>query len=321
MKKTELMTTMNRTVHKVGFKLKQRSPEILVAAGIVGVVTSAVLACRATTKAGKIVEETKKSLDQIHKAEETGVTPAGESYSKEDCKKDLVITYVQTGNAFAKLYGPAVLLGAVSITSILASHNILKKKNVALTAAYAGLDKSFKEYRSRVVDRFGEQVEKELRYNIKAKEIEETVVDDKGKEKKVKTTADVADEGWDPSRYSPYAKIFDESHPDWMKDADQNLCYLRARQSQANDMLKARGHLLLNEVYDMLGFPRTKAGAVVGWVWDPKNPIGDNFVDFGMFEVRRPKAVDFVNGYERSFILDFNVVGDITDLIASHQFI
>lgn len=87
MKKTELMTTMNRTVHKVGFKLKQRSPEILVAAGIVGVVTSAVLACRATTKAGKIVEETKKSLDQIHKAEETGVTPAGESYSKEDCKK------------------------------------------------------------------------------------------------------------------------------------------------------------------------------------------------------------------------------------------
>ena len=69
----------------------------------------------------------------------------------------------------------------------------------------------------------------------------------------------------------------------------------------------------------MLGFRLTKAGAVVGWIYDPREPMGDNFVDFGMFEVCREKAVDFVNGYERSFILDFNVVGDITDALATHQ--
>lgn len=318
MKKNKLMNSVGSTVNKIGFQLKKKRPEILVAAGIVGAVASAVLACKATTKAGKIVDDAKESIDRIHAANENGVTEAGEAYTENDYKKDLAIAYAQTGVQFAKLYGPAVLLGAASTASILASHNILKKRNVALAAAYAAVDKSFKDYRGRVLERFGEQVEKELRYGIKAKEIEETVIDEDGKEKKVKQTVDVIDE-FDPSHYSPYAKIFDETHPDWIKDAEQNLFYLKARQSQANDMLKARGHLFLNEVYDLLGFERTKAGAVVGWVYDPKKPIGDNFVDFGIMDVRRPKARDFVNGYETAIILDFNVVGDILDEVATHQ--
>lgn len=319
MKKNEIMKSVSGTVHKVGFQLQRKSPELLVGLGIIGAITSAVLACKATTKAGKIIEEANDAISTIHQANENGVTNAGETYSEQDCKKDLAVAYVQTGVKFAKLYAPAVLLGAASVTSILASHNIMKKRNVALAAAYAAVDKSFKDYRGRVLERFGEQVEKELRYNIKAQEIEETVTDGKGKEKTVKKTADVAQAGWDPSRYSPYAKIFDESHPDWRKDAEQNLYYLKALQAQATDKLRSQGHLFLNEVYDMLGFKRTKAGSAVGWIYDPKHPIGDDFVDFGMYEVRREKAVDFVNGYERSFILDFNVVGDITSLLADHQ--
>jgi len=319
MKKNEIMKSVSGTVHKVGFQLQRKSPELLVGLGIIGTITSAVLACKATTKAGKIIEEANDAISTIHQANENGVTNAGETYSEQDCKKDLAVAYVQTGVKFAKLYAPAVLLGAASVTSILASHNIMKKRNVALAAAYAAVDKSFKDYRGRVLERFGEQVEKELRYNIKAQEIEETVTDGKGKEKTVKKTADVAQAGWDPSRYSPYAKIFDESHPDWRKDAEQNLYYLKALQAQATDKLRSQGHLFLNEVYDMLGFKRTQAGAAVGWIYDPRHPIGDDFVDFGMYEVRREKAVDFVNGYERSFILDFNVVGDITSLLADHQ--
>lgn len=319
MKKSEIMKSVSGTVHKVGFQLQRKSPELLVGLGIIGAITSAVLACKATTKAGKIIEEANDAISTIHQANENGVTNAGETYSEQDCKKDLAVAYVQTGVKFAKLYAPAVLLGAASVTSILASHNIMKKRNVALAAAYAAVDKSFKDYRGRVLERFGEQVEKELRYNIKAQEIEETVTDGKGKEKTVKKTADVAQAGWDPSRYSPYAKIFDESHPDWRKDAEQNLYYLKALQAQATDKLRSQGHLFLNEVYDMLGFKRTQAGAAVGWIYDPRHPIGDDFVDFGMYEVWREKAVDFVNGYERSFILDFNVVGDITSLLADHQ--
>ena len=319
MKKNEIMKSVSGTVHKVGFQLQRKSPELLVGLGIIGAITSAVLACKATTKAGKIIEEANDAISTIHQANENGVTNAGETYSEQDCKKDLAVAYVQTGVKFAKLYAPAVLLGTASVASILASHNIMKKRNVALAAAYAAVDKSFKDYRGRVLERFGEQVEKELRYNIKAQEIEETVTDGKGKEKTVKKTADVAEAGWDPSKYSPYAKIFDESHPDWRKDAEQNRYYLQALQAQATDKLRSQGHLFLNEVYDMLGFKRTKAGSAVGWIYGPRHPIGDDFVDFGMFEVQRPAAVDFVNGYERSFILDFNVVGDITSLLADHQ--
>lgn len=319
MKKDEIMKAIGLTVHKIGFGLQKRSPEILVGVGIVGAVVSAVMACKATPKAVEVVQETKETVEAIHEADEKGKTRAGKDYSKEDRKNDLVITYVHAGVKFAKLYAPAVVLGTASIVSILASHNIMRKRNAAIASAYAALDKAFKGYRGRVIDRFGEQVEKELRYNIKSREIEDTVTNENGEEERVKSTVNVADAGWDPNNYSPYARIFDESHPEWMKDAEQNLFKLKARQAQANDMLKARGHLFLNEVYDLLGYKRTTAGAAVGWVYDLRNPIGDNFVDFGMYEVSRPKAVDFVNGYERSFILDFNVVGDITNYIEDHQ--
>lgn len=320
MKSNKIMSSASKALHRVGFQLQKKSPEILVGVGILGAVVSTVLACKATTKAGKVIDEAKKSIDTIHQANERGVTNAGESYSDQDCKKDLTVTYAQTGIKLAKLYGPAVVLGVASAASILASHNIMKKRNVAIAAAYAAVDKSFKDYRGLVLERFGEQVEKELRYGIKAKEIEETVTDSKGKEKTVKKTVDVAEAGWDPSKYSPYAKVFDEGHRDWRKDHEQNMFFLKALQAQANDMLKSRGHLFLNEVYDLLGFKRTTAGASVGWIYDERNPVGDNFIDFGLFEVRRPAVADFVNGYERSIILDFNVVGDITTMIPDHQY-
>lgn len=315
MNKTELMSTVSRTFHKVGFQLQKKSPELLIGVGIIGVVASAVMACKATTKIDVILDETKESVDKIHTV--LADASKADQYTAEDGKKDLAITYVHTGIKLAKLYAPSVILGAMSITGILASHRILKKRNVALAAAYAAVDKSFKDYKKRVLDRFGEQVEKELRYNIKACEIEETVIDEKGKEKQVKKTVDVATD--DPSQYSPYAKFFDELNPEWMKDAERNLFYLKARQAQANDMLKARGHLLLNEVYDLLNLPRTKIGAVVGWVYDPKAPIGDNFIDFGLYDIYKAGARDFVNGYEHAILLDFNVVGDILDLIQDHQ--
>lgn len=306
MKKNEIMKSVGLTFNKIGFQIQKKSPELLVAAGIAGVVVSAVMACKATIKASEAAEETKETIDEIHEAEDT--------------KKDLTTAYIQTGVKYAKLYAPAVILGAASITCIVASHRVLKKRNIALAAAYTTLDKSFKDYRGRVMERFGEQVEKEIRYNIKAKEIKKTVVDENGKKEKVKEVVDVpAVEGWDPSQYSPYARRFDEAHPQWTKNHEMNLYYLKARQAQATDMLKARGHLFLNEVYDMLGFPRTKAGAVVGWLFDPKHPeLGDPYVDFGMYEIHEG---DSFEDYLKSYILDFNVVGDITDDIADHQYI
>lgn len=308
MKFNDIMASASRTFSKVSLQGKKYAPEVMVVVGVVGVVASAVMACKATTKAGAIVEDTKDQMDQIHEVAETHA----EEYSEDDMKKDTVIVYTQTAVKFAKLYGPAVILGAASIACILGSHHILSKRNAALAAAYATMDKGFKEYRGRVIERFGKELDKELRYNVKAKDFEETVVNEEtGEETKVTNTVNVAD----PNDYSDYARFFDDGCTGWTKDSEQNLYFLKCQQNYANERLQKKGYLFLNDVYEMLGIPKTKAGQIVGWIYDKKNPVGDNFVDFGIYNMNREKARDFVNGYERTILLDFNVDGNILDLI------
>lgn len=303
MKNLEIVNKITFAAHKAFFKVKKHSPEILITAGIIGTVASAVMACKATTKLSDILEDSKEQINQVHNFLEDDRIPESK-YSKEDGNKDLAIIYAQTGIKLVKLYAPAVALGALSITGIVASNSILRKRNIALAAAYTTVDKTFKRYRNNVIDRFGEKIDKELRYGIKAREIEEIVVDDAGNEKTVKKTVEAADP---VSMYSDYAKIYDAGCNGWTKDAEFNLMFLRHTQAQANDILKRRGYLFLNEVYDMLGFQRTKAGQVMGWIYDEENPVGDNFVDFGIYNTDIEKARDFVNGIERVIILDFNV--------------
>lgn len=310
MKKSEIIKTVGGAFNKVSFQLKKHSPEILIVAGVIGTVASTVMACKATTKISTIIDKTKEDVDNIHKCLED--ESLAKEYTPDDGKKDLAIVYIQTGVKLAKLYAPSVILGALSITGILASNNILRKRNVALAAAYATVDQGFKDYRKRVVERFGEQIDRELKYNIKAKKFETIEVDpETGKEKKVKETVDIAD----PNIYSDYARFFDAGSRYWEKNSEYNLMFLRAEQNYANDRLKARGYLFLNEVYERLDIPCTKAGQVVGWVYNPDKPNGDNYVDFGIFDVSREKARDFVNGYERTILLDFNVDGNILDLM------
>lgn len=299
--KNEIMKSISGVVNKTTMSLKKHSPEILVVAGVVGAVASAVIACKATTKVGKITEEAKNAIDTIHESEKNGVTPAGETYTKEDCQKDLAITYVQTGIKYAKLYAPAVILGSLSVTSILASNNILRKRNVALGAAYAAIDKSYKEYRGRVIERFGEQVDQELKYNIKAKKFEEIETDpETGKQKKVKKTVMVTD----PNLQSDYAVYFDNKSRNYETNMDYNRMFLKAQQQYANDKLQARGHVYLNEVLDDLDLPRTPAGQIVGWTKDGP----DGYINFRIIEVER-ETED--GRHEPALLLDFNVEGNI----------
>ena len=289
--------------------VEKHSPEILAGVGVVGVVASTVMACKATMKLNDILEESKETRDKIREVESN--PRYEEQYSHEDAKKDLVINYTQTAMKIAKLYAPAVILGSASLGCLLASNDILRKRNAALSAAYMTVDKSFKEYRQRVVDRFGEEVEKEIRYNIKAEEVTSTVVAEDGSETTITETVKTMD----PNLYSDYAKFFDEASPYWQKDPEYNFMFLKSQQQYANDLLKARGRLFLNEVYEMLGIDKTKAGQIVGWVYNPENPIGDNFVDFGIFDMSKERVRAFVNGYEPNILLDFNVDGNIWDLM------
>lgn len=299
MKLQNIKMIISKTTGRSGLLLKKHSPEILMAVGVVGIVTSAVMACKATLKVDGVLAEADEKIAKIAKATEL----PEEQYSSKDAQKDLVVVKVQTAVNFVKLYGPSVALGVVSIGCLLGAHGIIKKRNLALVAAYKAIEQSFTDYRKRVAAEFGEDKERQLKNGVRT--IKVTEMNEKGKT--ITKTVEVLD----PNTKSQYARFFDEACSQWDKCPEYNLTFIKHQQSYANDLLNVRGHIFLNEVYDMLGIPRSKAGAVVGWV----KGYGDDFVDFGMFDGNSMAVRDFVNGYERSILLDFNVAGVIYDMI------
>ncbi|MCX7817553.1 MAG: DUF6353 family protein [Syntrophales bacterium] len=304
MKLEVIKSTIIRTAGRSGLLLRKHSPEILMGVGVIGVVTSAVMACRSTLKAEEVIDEAKKKIDKIHYAKET---ISVEEYTEQDYKKDLAVAYVQTGIDFVRLYGPAVLVGVASIGCLVGSHNIMRKRNIALVAAYKAVEQSFSDYRKRVVAELGEDKDYQFKHGIKTEVVDGVEIGEDGKKKKTKNVVTTMD----PNGISQYARFFDESCVQWSKTPEYNLMFLKCQQNHANDLLHSRGHIFLNEVYDMLGIPRTQEGAVVGWV----KGEGDDFVDFGIFDGNDTKKRDFVNGYERSILLDFNVAGVIYNMI------
>jgi len=290
---------ISRTAARGALQLSKTSPQVLFGIGVAGMVGSTVLACRATLKMSDVLEKAQGNLETARELDHP-------DYSERDRSRDVSLIYFQTGVQVFKLYLPAIVVGGVGIAALTSSHRILTSRNVALTAAYGALEKGFNQYRARVIDKYGEDEDRNFRYGTR----EETITDpDTGKKK---TVTRVAVDG-DPSIY---ARFFDSYSTEWSKEPEYNLIFLKCQQNYANDLLRARGHVFLNEVYDMLGIPRSKAGAVVGWVLS-KNGETDNFINFGVFD-GNDKARDFVNGLENSILLDFNVDGVIYDKIESH---
>ena len=306
--KQEIINKATRLLSSTQYQVKKHSPEILMVAGIAGTIVGTVLACKATTKVSEIIEEKNKNVEDVH----TCLEEKPNEYTEEDSKKDLTIIYAQTGVKLFKLYAPAIGVMTLSFASIIAGHKVLKKRNIAIAAAYAAIDKGFKQYRKNVIKEFGEGVDQQMRFGLKAKEIKKKDKDGKT----VKETEYYIDPDANPlNNISEYARFFDAASENFAKDPEYNMMFLRRQQDYANEMLKSRGHLFLNEVYDLLDIPRSKAGQVVGWVYDKNgNTKGDNYVDFGLY--RNDQATRrFVNGLEYNILLDFNVDGVIYDII------
>jgi hypothetical protein len=310
MTKVELMNKFTRAYHRVGFKLKKHSPELLIVGGVTGLVGAAVMACKATTELEAVLENAKNRIDAVNEAMDHPET-LPEGCTVDDRDKLVKAAYIKTGFELIKLYGPAVTVGAVSIAAIFTGGNILRKRNLALAAAYATVDGTFKDYRGRLIERFGKELDRELLYDVKTQEVEETVTNEDGSETTVTKTVNVVD----PKTKSGYARCFDETCSGWTRDAEYNLMFLVQQQNYANEKLQSRGYLFLNEVYDMLGMQASRAGQSVGWVYDKDNKIGDNYVDFGIHDLHDENKRLFVNGYEKSIWLDFNVDGDILSLM------
>lgn len=282
----EILTNpVAKHVFRAGLLMKKHSPAIMFVGGITGAVTSTVLACKATLKLPEALTEMQEELDEV------------KYHVDEPDRKDVAYVYIKNVAYIARLYAPSLILGVASVSALTGSHVTLQKRNAGITAAYAAVSKAYDEYRLRVSNELGE--DKEL--NIYHAASKEEVVGEDGKKTKVVSS--------DPNKWSPYARFFDEASPNWEKNGEINRLFVQCQQNYANHLLHARGHVFLNEVYDMLGVDRSQAGQVVGWVLDGE---GDNYIDFGIFEAAN---ANFVNGYERSILLDFNVDGIIYDKI------
>lgn len=316
------MMKASQMLSKTTFKLKKASPTIMIVGAAIGGVTAAVLACKATIKAQDILNEHNTAVKTIHTTKEQieqGVIQLdeGESYTEKDYKNDITTTYVQTGLKLAKVYAPAVTLGAVSLGCMFGSHHIMSKRNASLTAAYIALDKAFEEYKSRVSDRFGSRVQEELEHNIKAVELESKSTNEQGVEETIKEYKDIA-----MQHTSPYTCIFDETVDTWQPDNMMNRTYLFLMEQSANKRLRTQGHLFLNDVLASLGTHggvtlKTPEGQIVGWIYDPNDPTRQSHVDFGVTNyVEGDEALNsFINGGERSVMLRFNCDGPIIDKI------
>lgn len=287
---------VGRAIARNALLLQKNSPGILFGAGVIGMVGSTVLACRATLKMEEVMSEALEKKELANNLDHP-------EYSERDRHNDLKLIRIQTGYKIMKLYGPPIIVGVISIAALTKSHRILTQRNVALTAAYAALERGFAEYRTRVIAKYGEEEDQFLRYGT----TELTVTDEKGKTKTVVRAA--------PGDPSIYAVFFDELSTNWSRDPDYNYVFLKCQQNYMNDLLITRGHVFLNEVYDALGLPRTEPGAVVGWLY-MRDGSTDNHISFGIFEDTKDTRIrDFVNGYEGSVLLDFNVDGVIYDKI------
>lgn len=309
----------------LGLKLKVASPGIFIGLGTIGLIGTTVYACYQTTKLESTLEEDKTTREKLRT--EYDERKASDDYSEEDDKafrKELTNSYISSSIKVIKLYAGPVIIGSISLSAVLYSHVILKKRILGLGAAYATLSEGYSRYRNRVIDRYGEDVDKELRFGttkMKLKDVDPDAVTEDNKKDKVdvlvedpqaKTkTSDIANE------YSDYARFFEDGCKGWEKTSEYNLAYLKGIQSKCNDILKSRGFLYLNEVYSLLDVPLSEAGQVVGWLDPEKFPEceGDGYVDFGIYDIYKSKSRDFVNGYERSILLDFNVDGVIHDKV------
>lgn len=299
----------DKITSKVGRQIlitQKHSPTLLFGVGVVGVVTTVVLACRATLKMEELIGEAEEKDKKIDAA----LDLESEKYTEEDAKKDSILVKTQTAAKIAKIYAPAVAVGLVSIGAFTGSHIVLNRRNAALTAAYGVVDKAFREYRGRVIGEHGKEKDQEYRFGVVEREV--AVDTDDGVAVKTVKGADPKFAKESNGR-SMYAVCFDESNTNWQSNWGYNQMFLRSQQQYAQDRLDSKGWLSLNDVYHSLGFERTAFGQVVGWVVGN----GDGYIDFGIAD--NYDGVRFINGDERSVWIDFNVDGVILELIDNQK--
>lgn len=301
-----LTNTIKNTYSKTKFWTIKHLPEILTGAAVVGIGATIILAIKETRKADVVLKKHHEAMENIEIVHNNPELCEQENYTEDDYKKDITITYVQTVKDFTKLYLPTALTALATIFCICASTKILKTRNAALAAAYTALSSGFLEYRERVKERFGEDVEHELYFGESQKQIdaetnEETSVACKTNKK--------------PTAIELYTRTFDYKNPNWIyNDPFMTGKWLEGQERYANDLLRANGYIFLSTVLKALGYKETPESRVVGWIYDKDDLTRDSRVSFGISQTSE-NYLKFADGTNNYIQLEFNVDGPILDLM------
>lgn len=300
-------------------KMKKYSPEILVGVGLVGVVAAAVMAVKKTAgdEFESVICDHRSTLAKIEEARmiadknPTKIVDGEEveTYSLASQRNDTIQNYRRTTIGMVKIYWPSVTLMTMSIVAILSGFRIIRKRNMALVAAYNIVDQAFKGYRERVRNELGEEMDTHFMHDTEMKVGTKTIKNEDGTTTKIKETEQILK----GNVVSMYGRLYDENSSQFEKDPRFNWLYLKKKRDYFNDLLHSRGHVFLNEVYEELGFDHTSYGAVVGWVAKKNGGEGDNYISFGPW-CEKLSDVEAA-GYNESIPLDFNVDGVVYDMI------
>lgn len=294
--------TLRKSFKKAQLTVRKHSPEILMVAGVIGTVAGAVMACKETLELEDVLDECKQEKMELEEQYATC-----EEYSEDALKKDQVKLTIKQAVKIVKLYAPSVIMEVTSIGVIFASNDIMRKRNASMAAAYATLNSMYKRYRQNVIESYGEEVDKDMRFGVKHEKV--TEIDEDGN--KVKIDARIVDLDNTALAISDYSRFFQAGCKGFDASSGRyNLLYLKGIQAMFNNKLIADGYVMLNDVYRELGFDTIPEGWSIGWVYDEANPIGDNYIDFGLYEARN-KNQRAVNDWEPVILMDFNVDGNL----------
>ena len=294
--------TLRKSFKKAQLTVRKHSPEILMVAGVIGTVAGAVMACKETLELEDVLDECKQEKMELE--EQYAMC---EQYSEDALKKDQVKLTIKQAVKIVKLYAPSVIMEVTSIGVIFASNDIMRKRNASMAAAYATLNSMYKRYRQNVIESYGEEVDKDMRFGVKHEKV--TEIDEDGN--KVKIDARIVDLDNTALAISDYSRFFQSGCKGFDASSGRyNLLYLKGIQAMFNNKLIADGYVMLNDVYRELGFDTIPEGWSIGWVYDEANPIGDNYIDFGLYEARN-KNQRAVNDWEPVILMDFNVDGNL----------
>ena len=294
--------TLRKSFKKAQLTVRKHSPEILMVAGVIGTVAGAVMACKETLELEDVLDECKQEKMELEER-----YAMCEEYSEDALKKDQVKLTIKQAAKIVKLYAPSVIMEATSIGVIFASNDIMRKRNASMAAAYATLNSMYKRYRQNVIESYGEEVDKDMRFGVKHEKV--TEIDEDGN--KVKIDARIVDLDNTALAISDYSRFFQMGCKGFDASSGRyNLLYLKGIQAMFNNKLIADGYVMLNDVYRELGFDTIPEGWSIGWVYDETNPIGDNYIDFGLYEARN-KNQRAVNDWEPVILMDFNVDGNL----------